>query len=50
MYSPVLVSILITSPSFTNKGTGIIAPVSTVAGFNTFVAVFPFAPGNYNYI
>ena len=32
-YSPVLVSILITSPWFTNRGTYTTAPVSTVAGF-----------------
>ena len=31
-YSPVLVSILITSPWFTNNGTFTVAPVSTVAG------------------
>ena len=32
-YSPVLVSILITSPVFTNKGTLTVAPVSTEPGF-----------------
>ena len=46
MYSPVLVSILITSPSLTNIGTLTIAPVSTVAGFNALVVVFPFTPGS----
>jgi len=39
MYSPVLVSILILSPMFTNKGTCTTAPVSTVAGFEAPVAV-----------
>jgi len=34
------------SPSFTNRGTGTIAPVSTVAGFNTLVAVFPLTAGS----
>ena len=46
MYSPVLVSTLITSPSFTNIGTFTTAPVSNVAGFIAFVAVFPFIPGS----
>lgn len=45
-YSPVLVFTLISSPSFTNKGTLTVAPVSTVAGFNVRVAVSPFMPGS----
>ena len=39
MYSPVLVSTLIVSPSLTNIGTLTTAPVSNVAGFIAFVAV-----------
>ena len=46
MYSPVLVSIRISSPSSINKGTLISAPVSKVAGFNVFVAVLPLKPGS----
>lgn len=46
MYSPVLVSTLITSPSLTNIGTLTIAPVSSVAGFIALVAVFPLTPGS----
>ena len=34
MYCPVLVSTKILSPIFTNNGTLITAPVSTVAGFD----------------
>jgi hypothetical protein len=45
-YSPVLVLIRINSPSFTNKGTFTVAPVSTVAGFRVRVAVSPFTPGS----
>ncbi len=47
MYSPVLVSILITSPVFTNNGTFIVAPVSSSAGFVAPApAVFPLNPGS----
>jgi len=45
-YSPVLAFTLINSPSFTNKGTFTVAPVSTVAGFSVRVAVSPFIPGS----
>jgi len=45
-YSPVLVLIRIVSPSFTNKGTFTVAPVSTVAGLRARVAVSPFRPGS----
>mgnify|MGYP007115094230 CR=1 FL=1 len=34
------------SPTFTNKGTFIVAPVSTVAGFVAPVAVSPLTPGS----
>jgi len=37
---------LILSPSFTNKGTLTVAPVSTVAGFVAPVAVLPLIPGS----
>ena len=46
MYSPVLVSTRIISPSLMKIGTLISAPVSSVAGFVTFVAVSPFTPGS----
>ena len=46
MYSPVLVSTLIVSPSLTNIGTLTTAPVSNVAGFIAFVAVLPLIPGS----
>lgn len=39
-------SILITSPLSTNKGTFIVAPVSTVAGLVAPVAVSPLKPGS----
>ena len=45
-YSPVRVSTFITSPSLTNIGTWTVAPVSTVTGFKTLVAVSPFTPGS----
>src|SRR6266496_325305 len=45
-YSPVLVFIRMSSPSFTNKGTFTVAPVSTFAGFNVLVAVSPLNPGS----
>jgi len=45
-YSPVLVLTRMSSPSFTNKGTFTVAPVSTLAGFNVLVAVSPFTPGS----
>ena len=47
MYSPVLVSTLIVSPSFTNIGTLTCAPVSNVAGFIAFVAVLPLTLGSH---
>ena len=34
------------SPTFTNSGTWITAPVSSVAGFVTFETVSPFTPGS----
>lgn len=46
IYDPEAVSILILSPSLINKGTFTVAPVSTVADFVAFVAVFPFTPGS----
>ena len=46
MYSPVLVSILITSPILTNKGTDISYPFSSVAGFPEVVVVFPLNQGS----
>jgi len=46
LYVPFVVSTLILSPSLINKGTLIIAPVSTVAGLVAFVAVLPFIPGS----
>ena len=49
-YSPVLVSIWITSPSSIKIGTITVAPVSTVAGYVTFVAVLPFTPGSVSVI
>ena len=45
-YSPVLVSILITSSVSTKSGTYTVAPVSTVAGFVAPVAVSPLKPGS----
>src|SRR6476660_330829 len=45
-YSPLLVLTRINSPSFTNKGTITVAPVSTVAGFKVLVAVSPLKPGS----
>jgi len=45
-YSPVRVSTLILSPFSTKFGTLISAPVSTFAGFVTFVAVLPRIPGS----
>ena len=39
-------SIFIFSPSFINRGTCTVAPVSTVAALVTFVAVSPFTPGS----
>ena len=45
-YSPVFVFTLINSPSFTNKGTFTVAPVSTVAGLSVRVAVSPLTPGS----
>ena len=50
MYSPVLVSTLITSPSLTNIGTLTTAPVSSVAGFKALVAVLPLTPGSHSVI
>ena len=41
-----MLSIFILSPSFINKGTFTIAPVSSVAGLVAFVAVFPLTPGS----
>ena len=49
-YSPVLVSILILSPWFTNRGTFTCAPVSTVAGFVAPWAVSPLNPGSVSVI
>ena len=49
-YSPVLVSILITSPWLTNRGTYTTAPVSTVAGLVAPCAVFPANPGSVSVI
>ena len=46
IYSQVLVSILIFSPSLINIGTFIWAPVSTVAFLRAFVEVFPFTAGS----
>ena len=46
MYSPVRVSTLMRSPISTKAGTVISAPVSTVHGLVTLVAVFPRAPGS----
>src|SRR5208283_3137455 len=45
-YSPVRVSILMRSPMLTNTGHWNSAPVSTLHGFETFVAVLPRAPGS----
>ncbi len=45
-YEPSAVFILTFSPSLINKGTRIVAPVSTVAGFVALVAVSPFNPGS----
>jgi len=45
-YSPERVSTFILSPVLINKGTLIVAPVSTVASLYVFVAVFPFSPGS----
>ena len=45
-YSPVLVSILITSFISTKRGTLTTAPVSTVAGLVAPVAVSPLNPGS----
>jgi hypothetical protein len=42
----VRVSILIHSPSFTNRGTFTVAPVAIVAGLVTLLAVSPFTPGS----
>jgi len=46
MYAPVRVSTRITSPISTNDGHWISAPVSTLTGLVTLVAVFPLAPGS----
>ena len=46
MYSPVLVSIFITSPMLTNIGTVSSYPFSNVAGFPDVVVVFPANPGS----
>ena len=46
MYSPVLVSTLITSPMLINIGTDISNPFSNVAGFPDVVVVFPANPGS----
>ena len=46
IYAPVRVSIRIMSPMLTNEGQGNSAPVSTLHGLVTFVAVLPFAPGS----
>jgi hypothetical protein len=45
-YSPVRVSILMRSPMLTNAGQANSAPVSTLQGFCTLVAVLPRAPGS----
>jgi len=45
-YSPVLVLMRMSSPSFTNKGTFTVAPVSIVAGLSVRVAVSPLIPGS----
>lgn len=45
-YSPVRVSTLINSSMLMNAGHWISAPVSTLQGLVTLVAVFPFAPGS----
>jgi len=42
----VRVSILTHSPSFTNSGTCTTAPVDSVAGLVTLLAVSPFTPGS----
>ncbi len=49
-YSPVRVSILITSPCSTNRGTYTVAPVSTIAGLVAPVAVSPLKPGSVSVI
>ena len=46
MYDPLDVSTRMRSPSFTNRGTFTLAPVSTVAGLSAFVAVSPRTPGS----
>ena len=46
MYSPVRVSILITLPIVMNSGAWISAPVSSLTGLVTLVAVSPRAPGS----
>src|SRR5699024_3246735 len=46
IYSPVRVSMRMTSPSLMNRGTRRVAPVSTVAGFRVLVAVLPRMPGS----
>src|SRR5579884_1696367 len=45
-YCPVRVSMRILSPGFTNRGTLTTAPVSSVAGFVTLLAVSPRTPGS----
>ena len=46
IYSPVRVSIWINSPNSTNDGQANSAPVSTLQGLVTLVAVLPRAPGS----
>ena len=45
-YSPDLVSTLIFSPSSTNKGTWMVTPVSSSAGFVAPDTVSPLIPGS----
>ena len=45
-YSPLLVLMRMSSPSFTKSGTFTVEPVSTVAGFKVRVAVSPLIPGS----
>ena len=47
-YSPVRVSILMTLPSLRKAGPLNSAPVSTLTGLVTFVAVSPLAPGSHS--
>ena len=46
LYCPLMESTFTLSPSLINNGTLTTAPVSNVAGFVAFVAVFPLTPGS----